>query len=456
MESVWEKVKASIRENTPSHAYHMWIEPLKFIKSTGDRMVLACPNSFIRKRIIEHFGDMIQKEIHHVAGPVNFLLEVAHGNGNGNGNGGAKSDRLRNDTQGRQLLLPKIDRPKNGRMLRRDFTFDRFVVGKNCEFAYAASLSLASQKSPSHNALFLLSPIGMGKSHLAQAAGHQILSMFPGERVFYITAEDFTNEMVAAFKDSSISEFKNRYRSCCDVLLLEDIHLLSNRTRTQEELALILDDLYESGRKIIYSSNTPLSSIPKMSEKLKSRIAQSLISEIEPPDFRTRVRILQYKARERSIRISDDILEYIASLLTDNVRMLESGLMGVATKSCLLGVPVDLHLAESVIRNIANTQKTINLDLIKKTVCAEFNISVKDIESASRKQIHVRPRQIAMYLSRRHTDQPIQVIGQSFRRYHATVIYAINAMEKEMRLKGELYRQVEIIEGKLLNGKGKV
>jgi chromosomal replication initiator protein len=450
MESVWEKVKNSIRENTPPHAYHMWIEPLRFIKSNGEGMVLSCPNGFIKKRIIEHFGDMIQKELQRVAGPVNFLLEVARGNGNG----GAKASNSRYEIEDRQMLLPQLNRPKNGRMLRKDFTFDRFVVGKNCEFAYAASLSLASQKTPAQNALFLLSPIGMGKSHLAQAAGHQILTMFPGERVFYITAEDFTNEMVAAFKSKNINEFKNRYRSCCDVLLLEDIHLLSNKPRTQEELALILDDLYDSGRKIIYSSNTPLSSISSMSEKLKSRIAQSLVSEIEAPDFRTRVRILQYKAREKSFRVSDDIIEYIASELTDNVRILESGLMGVATKACLLGVSADLSLAESVVRNIANTQKAINMDLIKRTVCTEFSISVKDIESASRKQVHVRPRQIAMFLCRRHTDQPIQVIGQSFKRYHATVIHSINAVEKELRLKGEMYRQVEIIEGKLLHGKG--
>lgn len=448
MESVWDQVKVSIKEHTPAHAYHMWIEPLRFIKSIGDQVVLSCPNSFIKKRIIEHFGEMIRTELHRVAGPVNFLLEVSRGNGNG-----AKGQSSHPELRDRQLLLPNINRPKNGRMLRKDFTFDRFVVGKNCEFAYAAALSLASQKIPHQNALFLLSPIGMGKSHLSQAAGHQILSMFPNERVFYITAEDFTNEMVAAFKNKNINEFKNRYRTCCDVLLLEDIHLLSNRTRTQEELALILDDLYESGRKIIYSSSMPLASIPKMSEKLKSRIAQSLVSEIEAPDFRTRVRILQCKIREKSFRISEDIVEYLASTLTENVRALESGLLGVATKSCLLGMPVDRALAESVVKNIAATQKAINVDLIKKAVCTEFNISVKDIESPSRKQIHVRPRQIAMFLCRRYTDQPIQIIGQSFQRYHATVIHSINAVEKELRLKGALYRQVEIIEAKLLNGR---
>jgi chromosomal replication initiator protein len=346
--------------------------------------------------------------------------------------------------------LPKLgSRPKNGRMLRKDFTFDRFVVGKNCDFAYTAALSLASQKKPSQSALFLLSQTGMGKSHLAQAAGHFILSSFPNERVFYITAEDFTNEMVGAFRNNCIDDFKHRYRTSCDVLLLDDIHLLSGRTRTQEELALTLDYLYESGKKIIFSSCTPLKEIPKMSDHLKSRLSQSLISEIDPPDFSTRVRILQKKAKEKACAIPSAVIEFMAGELTENVRTLESGLIGVLTKSCLLGVPVDLPLAESVVKNIVITQKNITIEGIKKSVCDQFGISIKDIESISRKQTFVRPRQIAIFLCRRHTDQPIQAIGKSFNRYHATVIHSINSVEKELKLKGEMYKLIEIIEKKM-------
>ena len=450
MEKIWQKVKGTIKESVPSHVYKMWIEPVHFFKSTGENIVLICPNNFLKKRVIENFGAMIKNELHRVAGDgYNFLLEVSRGNGRG-----TMPVIRKKENPNIQLTLPQVNaRPKNGRLLRRDFTFDQFVVGNNSDFAYMAALSLASQKKPSQNSLLLFSPPGMGKSHLSQAAGHQILSHFPNERVFYITAEDFTNEMVMAFKRNSIDEFKKKYRSCCDVLLLEDIHVLSGRTRTQEELALTLDYLNETGKKIIYSSSIPLAKIPKMSDHLKSRIALSLISEIEPPDFRTRVKILRHKARDKSLRVPSEVIEFMASELKQNVRILESGLIGVTTKSCLLGMPVDLALAESVVKNIISTQKHITIDVIKNVVSKEFGITIKDMISKSRKQSVTRPRQIAIFLSRRHTGQTIQSIGKNFNRYHATVIHSINAVEKQLKQKGEVKKQMEIIEQKLSSGK---
>jgi len=449
MEKIWQKVKGTIKERIPSHVYKMWIEPVHFFKATGENIVLICPNNFLKKRVIDNFGALIKNELNRVAGDgYNFLLEVSHGNGKNAQSPGKMK------TQDMQLTLPQINvRPKNGRLLRKDFTFDQFVVGDNSDFAYMAALSLASQKKPSQNSLLLFSPPGMGKSHLSQAAGHQILSAFPNERIFYITAEDFTNEMVMAFKKNSIDEFKKKYRSCCDVLLLEDIHMLSGRTRTQEELALTLDYLNETGKKIIYSSSIQLAKIPKMSEQLKSRIAVSLISEIEPPDFRTRVKILRHKARNRALRVPSEVIEFMASELKQNVRVLESGLIGVTTKSCLLGMPVDLALAESIVKNIISTQKQITIEVIKNLVCREFGITVKDMISNSRKQSVVRPRQIAIFLSRRHTSQTIQSIGKNFNRYHATVIHSINAVEKEIKKKGDVQKQVDIIEQKLNSGK---
>ena len=450
MEKVWQKVKDTIKDTLPTHVYKMWIEPVHFFKATGESLVLSCPNNFLKKRVMDNFGLMIKNELKRVAGDgYDFLLEVSRNSGKTGGHaaGLAVPEEM-------QLTLPQVSvRPKNGRLLRKDFTFDQFVVGKNSDFAYMAALSLASQKKPAQNSLLLFSPPGMGKSHLAQAAGHQILSAFPNERIFYITAEDFTNEMVIAFKRNSIDEFKKKYRSCCDVLLLEDIHMLSGRTRTQEELALTLDYLNEAGKKIIYSSSMQLAKIPKMSEQLKSRIAVSLISEIEPPDFRTRVKILQHKARGKVLRVPSEVIEFMASELKQNVRILESGLIGVTTKSCLLGIPVDLALAESVVKNIVSNQKHITIDVIKHLVCREFGITVGDMISKSRKQAVVRPRQIAMFLSRRHTDHTIQSIGKNFNRYHATVIHSIHAVEKELKEKGEVKKQVEIIEQKLTAGK---
>ena len=449
MEKIWQKVKGTIKETLPSHVYQMWIEPVHFLKANGESIVLICPNNFLRKRILENFGELMKSELSRVAGDgCHFLLEVAKGDG-----GSYKPLNGKNADTAAQMTLPGVNIvPKNGRLLRRDFTFDRFVVGQNSDFAYMAALSLASQKKPAQNSLLLFSPPGMGKSHLSQAAGNQILASLPSERVFYITAEDFTNEMVVSFKRNSIDIFKDKYRTCCDVLLLEDIHVLSGRTRTQEELALILDYLNETGKKIIYTSCIPLSKIPKMSDQLQSRIALSLISEIEPPDFQTRVKILRHKARDKALRVPSEVIEFMASELKQNVRILESGLIGVTTKSCLLGIPIDLALAESVVKNIQTTHKNITIDVIKNLVSKEFGISVSDIVSDSRKQAIVRSRQIAIFLSRRYTEQTIQSIGANFNRYHATVIHSINAVEKEIKAKGPMQKQVAIIEGKLTSG----
>jgi chromosomal replication initiator protein len=243
--------------------------------------------------------------------------------------------------------------------------------------------------------------------------------------------------------------FKNKYRTGCDVLLIEDIHYLSGKERTQIELALTLDSLLEAGKKIIFSSCNLPADIPKLNDKLRSRLSSSLISEIDPPGFGTRVRIIRKKAQVHGESVPDAVIQYLASELTDDVRQLESGLVGVTAKSSLLGVPIDLDLAGSVVKNIVRTKKNITIDLIKKLVCKEYRMTVSDMVSKSRKQCFVKPRQVAIYLSRKYTDSPLQAIGRSFKRYHATALYSINAVEREMKLNGAMGRQVEYLSKKL-------
>ncbi|MGD8725589.1 MAG: chromosomal replication initiator protein DnaA, partial [Desulfobacterales bacterium] len=317
----------------------------------------------------------------------------------------------------------------------------------------SAALSLASRREYQQNALLLLSNTGMGKSHLSQAIGHHVLSEYPDERVYYITAEDFSNEMVQAFRQDSINKFKGKYRNKCDVLLLEDIHYLSGKQRTQVELALTLDSLFEAGKRIIFSSCYLPGDIPKLNDKLRSRLSGSLISKIEPPNFRTRVRILRKKASSNGYQIPDTIIEYLAGELTDDIRQLESGLNGVAAKSSLLGAPIDMNLTESVVKNMVRQRKKITIDAIKKMVCKYFNCSPKDIVSRSRKQHLVRPRQMAIYLSRRYTDAPLQAIGKAFNRYHATALHSIHCIEKGLKESSVIQKQVEFFNRKLESGK---
>lgn len=445
METLWSSVKSAIKEKIPGHSFRMWIEPIRCFLDEEGSLVLACPNFFSKKRVQENYGSFITEEFQRALGKhctISFL--VANGNGN----------RTPKPELSRQLTLPDLAvRPYSGRLLRKDFTFEYFVVGGNNDFAYSAALSLASRKASLQNSLFLLSNTGMGKSHLTQAIGHLILTQFPRERVFYMTAEDFSNEMVQAYRNDSIDKFKGKYRNDCDVLLLEDVHHLSGKERTQVELSLTLDSLFEAEKKIIFSSCYRPGEIPKLNDKLRSCLSGSLISDIEAPNFRTRVRILQRKALLKGVPIPEKVIHYLASELTDDVRQLESGLIGVTAKASLLSCPIDLALAESVVKNIVRQRSTITVDIIKKLVCKHYNISVNEIDSRSRKQTFVRPRQIAMYLARNFTDSPLQTIGRSFNRYHATVLHAVNCIEKGIKENGVIQKQVEFFRQKLHSGK---
>jgi chromosomal replication initiator protein len=443
MQDLWNKTKAAVKECLSSHSYRMWIEPLALKSWTNGAVVLTAPNFFSRKRVADNYGQLLEKALTEVAGwACRVQIEI--------GAGAAVAEAL---PIARQLPLPDAgQRFHNGRLLRRDFTFDQFVVGGNNDFAYSAALSLASGRRNSNGALYLISRPGMGKSHLAQAVGHHILTQSRTEQVFYTTAEDFTNEMVQAFQTDQVPQFKEKYRSGCDVLLLEDVHYLTGKERTQIELAQTLDSLQESGKKIIFSSCCLPSEIPRLNDKLCSRLSNGLISPIDPPNFRTRVRILQKKAAVRGHDLPEDVIQYLAGELQEDVRQLESGLVGVTAKSSLLGVPIDLALAENVVSTIVRVRKLITIEAIKKLVCRQYRVTAADMVSRSRKKCFVRPRQVAIYLARRYTDAPLETIGRSFNRYHATAMHSIRCIERDMGCDTGLRRQMEMISERLEAG----
>ncbi len=445
MEQVWFKVKEALKSRVPEASYRLWIEPLEYIEGGDKAVIVACPNFYSKKRIGSHYICLIRSELKRLAGrDLNVELMVKPNGSNGNGKG----------RKPRQMVLPEVAvQPHYGRFLRKDFTFEQFVVGANNDFAYSAALSLAAHRRKQMPSLFLLSKTGMGKSHLSQAIGHHILTQYPHERVYYLTAEDFTQEMVSSYKSNTVNAFKDKYHKHCDVLLLEDVHYLSGKDRTQIELAHTLDRLLNDNKKIIFSSCCKPGDIPRLNENLRSRLASGLISNIDPPDFRTRVRILKKFAAANQWTIPEQIIEYVAGELTEDVRQLKSGLVGIYTKSSLLGTKIDLTLADSVIKNMVRPRKAITIDCIKKLVCKHYNISLKELVSRSRKQAVVRPRQVAIYLARRYTDQPLQAIGRSFNRYHATALHAIGTVEKNMKQGGQLKQQVEYLIEMLESGK---
>jgi chromosomal replication initiator protein len=437
----------------------MWIDPVEMVEFDHDHIKLSSPNAYFIKRLKDNYLPMFKQEfsrLGHDNIDIEFTISAQK----------KPESKKKNEQPGgypalplavknaKQMNLPGINtRFNNGRLLKKGFTFDDFVVGDNSSFAYSASLSLAHGRTNGSSILYLLAKTGLGKSHLSQAVGHHIITNCLSKRVYYVTAEDFTNEMIFSLKNSTIEQFKEKYRKKCDVLILEDIHFLSGKNATQKELALTLDYLLDADKKVIFSGCELPEDIPKLNEQLKSRLTLGLVTEIEPPEYSTRVKILKKKSKCLGYRIPDQVTEYIAQELCDNVRQLESGLYGVAAKGRLMGANIDIELAKSVLANIANIKKRITIESIKQLICKEFSISEKDIVSSSRKKKIVKPRQMAIFLARKYTDQPIKKIGLSFNRYHATAIYSINAVERELKQKSVLFEQVNYLCKKIEAGK---
>ncbi|WP_319526201.1 chromosomal replication initiator protein DnaA [uncultured Desulfosarcina sp.] len=445
MEQIWTTVKSLLKEKIPGHSYRMWIEPITACENETGEIVLSCPNLFSKKRVFEHYGQFIESAVSHAAGKaLKVRLAIRS----------EQTEACPQDLLDRQMKLPDMEPADNGgRLLRKDFTFDQFVVGKNSAFAYSAALSLAARNQGTRNALYLLSKTGLGKSHLSQAVGHHILQAFPGERVCYITAEDFMNEMTESYRNSSLHRFKEKYRRNCDVLLLEDVHFLSGKNGTQQELSNTLESLMNANKKIIYSSSYLPSDIPKLDEKLRSRLCCGLISKIDPPDYKTRIRILKRTVRSSGYNVSDEVVQYLASELTDDVRQLKSGLIGVTAEASLLGSEVNLDLARKVAKNIVASREEITLDSIKRLVCKYYNVTLTDLVSRSRRMAIVRPRQVAMYLSREYTEHSLQTIGKSFNRYHATTLHALKTVEKGIKENSPIQKHVAFLSERLEKGK---
>lgn len=461
MESVWEKAKAELKAHIPSSNFMMWIEPLELKDNDDTRVILGCPNLFSKKWIQGYYRDLIADKISHFAGKsCQLSLEVMTAESGSSGRAAAETDppsgrkpganRKKADSQ---LSLPQVHvRPRTGRLLKREFTFDNFVVGENNDFAYSAVLSMGSCRNGFSNALFLTSQSGLGKSHLTQSLGHQCLSRNPSNRVYYLTAEDFSNEMVYAFNTRSINQFKERFRTGYDMLLIEDLHALAGKERTQTELCQVLDYMLEEGKKVLFTGCCLPGEIPKLNKQLQSRLSAGLITAMERPNFNTRVRILRKKCQLYGYVMPAAVLEYLADNLTEDIRQLESGLNSLAMKSSLLGVPIDTELAESVVKTIIVQRRRVTLDAIKKLVCREYGVAVKDIESRSRRQPVAWPRQVGIYLSRRFTDHSLKAIGRCYNRYHATVIHAVNTVENAMKNRQAVRQEVDRLTRKIEEG----
>jgi chromosomal replication initiator protein len=438
MGKLWEKAKEAIKNELPENSHAMWIEPLEFVRADQERAVLRTPNLYSKKWILANYTPLLEK--HFLGGSDKRLaleIEVREP--------GKKSARRQEPPAAPPLFPEKMTRPAAGRYFKPDYTFDSFVVGACNDFAYTASLALATNRCRSQNVLYLYSQTGLGKSHLSQAVAQEMLRLDPEQRVYYMTAEDFYQEMVLAMRDNTLHRFKEKYRKKCDALLLENVDFLSRKDRTQSELAGTLDSLVDSGKRLIFTSGHMPGDIPQVKDAMRSRLGSGLVLSMEKPDYKVRVRILKRKARRSGCSLPMPVIEFLAQELADNVRQLESGLQNVVNRASLLGAPIDMVLAEEAVRHLINAKEALTLGNIKKFICHYYRVSPEDLGGPSRKQGIVRPRQIAMFLARKYTEHSLPAIGQAFNRRHATALHAVAAVSRHLRDKDNVGRQVEIL-----------
>jgi chromosomal replication initiator protein len=444
MSLVWQDVKTHIRENLSENSFSLWIDPLTPLEERDNYLVLGCPNKFSLNWVTENYKDIMESRLKDLGrSACKVVLKV-------------KAPEKKNPVpdlfkQSKQLTLPNIptSRTNSRRRFNRDFTFDRFVVGKCNEFAYSASKALATDSNWKYDSLFLLSNTGLGKSHLSHAVGQAILDHNPNTRAYYITAEDFVNEMIFALKNKRIDEFKDKYRRSCDVLLLEEVHFLSGKEKTQTELGYTLDALINDNKKIIFTSSLLPKDMPSMTKGLSSRLVSGIITTIDKPDYEMRVKIISKKSSEHNIPLSEDIIHLFAKNLTRDVRQIESTIRCLRAKSDLMNARIDMALAKEVINCQVNDQNHISLDGIKKVICHYFKVDPSMIESKSRKKMYAYPRNLFVYLCRNFTDATLEDIGKSINRNHSTIIYSSEIIEKKAKIDNTVKKQISFLTEKI-------
>ena len=309
------------------------------------------------------------------------------------------------------------------------------MVGESNILAQSACKSISLADDSIGPCLYINSDTGLGKSHLTHAVAHHVLANSPMTRLHYLTAQQFSLEMVKSIKSNTMDGFKHKYHNNCDVLLVEDIHALAGKKKTQEELNELLDVLIKSGRRVIFTANKSPHELSGIDGEFRSRMTSGLITSIQPPDLSTRTRIVGKKAAQYNIDLDEELVDYIAQHVKGDVRQIESTLVGVRAKAQLQQNRIDMALLQEVLSSIVASPRALSPELIREFISRHYNISIKDLQSRSRKRAISFPRQVAMYLCRKHTDSSLADIGKKFNRDHSTVLHAIKTVtEKQIRI----------------------
>ncbi|MBW3663209.1 MAG: chromosomal replication initiator protein DnaA [Actinobacteria bacterium] len=469
LEVLWKQSLDDVVETVTSPAQRQWLHATRPVGFTDDTVILATPHAFAREWLDTRCGEVIGAALSRAAGRQLTVMITVQPNPEPLGplaeaDALAVEDVSDDDPSspptvpttvqpleapgrppGPTVALATEDEVDHETQLNPKYVFEWFVIGSSNRFAHAAAFAVAEAPAKAYNPLFIYGGAGLGKTHLLHAIGHYVRSLYPRLKVRYVTTEQFTNEFINAIRDDQILGFQRTYRQS-DVLLVDDIQFLESKERTQEEFFHTFNALHNAEKQLVISSDRPPKQIPRLEDRLRSRFEWGLITDVQPPDLETRIAILRKKAEHEDLPIPDDVLEFIASKVESNIRELEGALIRVTAFASLQRAPVELALAEMVLKDLFpdDREQAISVELIMEEVSDFFSLTLDDLCSPNRSRQLVTARQIAMYLVRELTDLSLPRIGKAFGgRDHTTVMHANSKIAGLMTEKRTIYEQVQ-------------
>jgi chromosomal replication initiator protein len=443
MQQAWNRSLEILRDRIEAQDYENFIRHLHPVAARDRNLLIEAPNRLAIDLITQRYLNLIEEVLSQTVGsPVRVLLQPP---------GAVQQELFPLSVPARPPADLSRKRPSS---LIPKYTFANFVVGASNQFAHAASKAVANQPGDHYNPLFIYGGVGLGKTHLVNAIGHQILDKYPERRVLYLSSESFMNELINALRRDRMDDFKSRFRRI-DILILDDVQFLAGRERTQEEFFHTFNSLYESHRQIVLTSDKFPKEIPDLEERLRNRFEWGLIADIQPPDMETRVAILQKKAEVEGIELPHDVALFLAANIDSNVRELEGSLTRLGAFASLNKSEITVDFARQVLQNILREKDAaITIESIQKTVCDFFHIRAADLRSKKRSRTVAVPRQVAMYLCRRYTQASFPVIGDRFGgRDHSTVIHATQVVDQRAKQDPAFRATIERLE-RMLESRG--